>query len=71
MIVQVGKKIKPEQLENKKNELFIAPERFTENAISQPPYDTIPWYDAKLWQFFEKNNKVGDVIWNVGSIITM
>jgi hypothetical protein len=69
MVVQVGKKVWPDQLENKKHQLFIAPEGFTENAKSQPPYDTVPWYDAKLWQFFEKHNKKDDCIWNVGSII--
>lgn len=68
MIVQVGKKIWPDQLENINNELFIAPENFTENASSQPPYNTIPWYDAKLWQFFEKYGKKNDCIWNVGGL---
>ena len=68
MVVQVGKKIWPDQLENKKHQLFIAPEGFTENAKSQPPYNTVPWYDAKLWQFFEKYNEKDDVIWNVGSL---
>jgi hypothetical protein len=68
MVVQVGKKIWPDQLENKKYQLFIAPENFTQDANSQPPYETIPWYDAKLWQFFEKYNKKGDCIWNVGSL---
>ena len=53
---------------DKKHQLFIAPENFTENAQSQPPYNTVPWYDAKLWQFFEKNNKEGDCIWNVGAV---
>ncbi len=67
MVVQVGKKIWPDMLEGKKYQLFIAPEKFTENAISQPPYKTVPWYDAKLWQFFEKYNQQGDCIWNVGA----
>jgi hypothetical protein len=67
MVVQVGKKIWPDQLENKKHKLFIANENFTENALIQPPYKTVPWYDAKLWQFFIKNKKKGDCIWNVGS----
>jgi hypothetical protein len=70
MVVQVGKKVWPDQLENKKHQLFIAPEGFTETAKSQPSYDTVPWYDAKLWQFFIKYNQKGDCIWNVGSIKT-
>ena len=68
MVVQVGRKVWPDQLENKKHQLFIAPESFTETAKSQPPYKTVPWYDAKLWQFFEKFNQKDDCIWNVGSL---
>ena len=68
MVVQVGKKIWPDQLEGKKHELFIAPENFTETAATQPPYNTVPWYDAKLWQFFTEHCQKGDCIWNVGGM---
>lgn len=50
MVVQVGKKVWPDQLENKLHELYIAPENFAAMATEQPPFRTVPWYDAKLWQ---------------------
>ena len=68
MVVQVGKKIWPDQLENKLHQLFIAPERFGDVALTQPPYPTVPWYDAKLWQYASQNWQPGDCIWNVGSV---
>ena len=68
MVVQVGKKIWPDQLEDKNAQLFIAPEGFGDTALSQPPYSTVPWYDAKLWQFAVKNWCDGDCIWNVGAV---
>lgn len=69
MIVQVGKKIWTEQMDRIKNkELFIAPEKFMDTALRQPPYVTIPWYDAKLWQFVEKHGENGDFIWNVAGL---
>jgi hypothetical protein len=67
--VQVGKKVYEDQL-RKNDTLYIAPEYFTSKAIHQPPYDTIPWYDAKLWQFVLLNSKDGDYIWNVSSLPT-
>lgn len=68
MVVQVGRKIWPDLLENKKSTLFEAPERFGDNAIHQPPYHSVPWYDAKLWQFVMKHGEPGDCIWNVGAV---
>ena len=69
MVVQVGKKIWPDQLGATKAEgdgeweftgpkrfeaeLFVAPERFFEVAKAQPPYPTVRTYDAKLWRRFE------------------
>jgi SAM-dependent methyltransferase/predicted O-methyltransferase YrrM len=32
-----------------------------------PDYDSVPWYDAHLWQFFEKDGQDGDYIWNVAA----
>ena len=68
MVVQVGRKIYPDQLEKIKHQFFVAPEPFADNALRQPPYDTVPWYDAKLWQFVEQHGEDGDYIWNVGKI---
>lgn len=68
MIVQVGKTIWPDQLADVKHKLFVAPELFTEVSAIQPTYNTVPWYDAKLWQFVLKHGNSGDSIWNVGSV---
>ena len=71
MCVQVGKTVWPDQLRDGKDKLYVAPEFFSTTATLQPPYDTIPWYDAKLWQFFIKDGKDGDYIWNVASLPTV
>ena len=68
MVVQVGKTIWEDQLSNKNHQLFIAPEGFGSRALLQPPYPTVPWYDAKLWQFATINWNKGDCIWNVGAV---
>lgn len=67
MIVQVGKKIWQDQMEGMDCQLFVAPEKFYETAIHQPPYKTVPNYDAKLWQFVLQYGEDGDAIWNVAS----
>lgn len=66
MVVQVGKKIWPDQLELDRTTLFISKERFHDVAKEQPPYPTVKAYDAKLWTFFKIHGKSGDYIWNVG-----
>ena len=68
LIVQVGRKIWKEVLEGKNFELFVAPERFGDTAQEQPPYQTVPWYDAKLWQFVLRHGMDGDFIWNVAGV---
>jgi len=65
LVVQVGKKIWPDQLEGIKHNLYISPERFSDDAEIQPPYPTVKSYDAKLWRFVLKNAKDGDFVWNV------
>jgi len=64
-VVQVGKKIWPDQLEAPRSKLYIAPEKFYVPAEKQPPYNTIKSYDAKLWQFVVEHGQDGDYIWNV------
>lgn len=68
MIVQVGKKVWREVLEGKDYELFVAPERFGDAGLQQPPYSSVPWYDAKLWQFVLQHGRDGDCIWNVAAV---
>lgn len=64
-VVQVGKKIWPDQLDQSRTKLYIAPEKFWEKAKEQPPYNTVKTYDAKLWQFVLKEGQAGDYVWNV------
>lgn len=66
MVVQVGKKIWPDQLPEK-SELFISPLRFVDPIAETPPYDTLLNYDAKLWPFVLKHGQEGDFIWNTAS----
>lgn len=69
LIVQVGKKIWDDMIEHiPHHRLFVAPEQFHVDAKLQPPYSTVPWYDAKSWQFVLDHGMSGDYIWNVGSI---
>ncbi|CAM9623907.1 unnamed protein product, partial [Ectocarpus fasciculatus] len=68
MIVQVGKRVWREVLEGKNYELFKAPERFGDLGLVQPPYSSVPWYDAKLWQFAVQHGMDGDCIWNVAAV---
>jgi len=70
-VVQVGKKLWPDQLGKEgKNifmaNLYVAPEDFAQNASKPPPYPSVTNYDAKLWQFVLKYGRDGDYIWNVG-----
>ncbi len=66
MIVQVGKKIWPDQLEGIHHRLFVSPYDYTEDVRSEeaPPYDTLLHYDAKVWPFVLAHGEPGDFIWN-------
>ncbi len=67
--VQVGKTVWDDQVSHIKNKIkYVAPENFAENTKDLPPYDSVPWYDAKVWQFFMKHGEDGDYIWNVGAV---
>ena len=67
-VVQVGKKIWPDQIDGKKTKIYISDEKFWEDANEQPPYNTVPSYDAKLWKYVVKYGRNGDYIWNVGGV---
>ena len=69
MVVQVGKNVDPASLLHNgvKDELFVAPERFKDMAEIEPPYETLSWYDAKLWRFVLQGAQEGDYIWNVAT----
>jgi len=65
-VIQVGKKIWDDQLDLTRSKLYVAPQKFWESTSKLPPYPSIPQYDGKLWQFFEKEAGI-NLIWNVGS----
>eukprot|EP01117_Protostelium_nocturnum_P010623 TRINITY_DN3823_c0_g1_i1.p1 TRINITY_DN3823_c0_g1~~TRINITY_DN3823_c0_g1_i1.p1 ORF type:complete len:358 (-),score=121.47 TRINITY_DN3823_c0_g1_i1:806-1879(-) len=66
LLVQVGKRVWPDQVEHIKHTLYVAPEKFWEISKRLPPYPSVSTYDAKLWQFVEDHGESGDFIWNVG-----
>jgi DNA modification methylase len=66
-VVQVGKKIWPDQIITERTTLYISDEKFMDVAKHQPPYPTVATYDAKLWTFFKQHGRSGDYIWNVGA----
>ncbi len=69
LIIQVGKEVTDEQISHiSKKKKYISPQNFAENATRLPPYNSVPWYDAKLWQFFVVDGQEGDYIWNVGGV---
>jgi hypothetical protein len=54
---------------DKKHQIFYPNQPFPAETSLQPPYPTIPWYDAKLWQFVLQHGQNGDYIWNVGRLL--
>ena len=68
MIVQVGAKIWPDQLDGINHELFISEYAFKENISEEfqktLPYNSLLNYDAKVWPFIVKYGEPGDFIWN-------
>lgn len=46
-------------------EVYKVFEARKQKAISSPPYNSNPWYDAKCWQFIKKHAKKGALIWNI------
>ena len=68
-VVQVGKKVWPDQLDLTRTKLIISDEKFFNVAEIQPPYPTVKTYDAKLWKYVLEMGKDGDYVWNVGKDI--
>jgi len=79
LCVQVGKQIYTEYLEPRtlkdgtiiQDLVYVSPEEFAKNAEKQPPYPTIPWYDAKLWRFVLEHSENNDAIYNVAIMPTV
>lgn len=66
-VVQVGRTIWPDQIDQKRTKLYKSDQLFHEIARELPPYNTVKTYDAKLWKFFVKDGQDGDFIYNVAS----
>eukprot|EP00029_Vermamoeba_vermiformis_P009202 TRINITY_DN4517_c0_g1_i1.p1 TRINITY_DN4517_c0_g1~~TRINITY_DN4517_c0_g1_i1.p1 ORF type:complete len:251 (-),score=14.19 TRINITY_DN4517_c0_g1_i1:141-893(-) len=66
-VVQVGKKVWPDQLELDRTVLYIAEEKFFEVSKQPPPYPSVATYDAKVWQFVLQHGENGDLVWNVAA----
>lgn len=66
-VVQVGKKIWPDQLELDRTQLYVAEEKFFEVSKQPPPYPSVATYDAKVWQFVLQHGENGDLVWNVAA----
>lgn len=47
--------------------IYKAPEYFTQDAVHQPPYNSLSNYDAKLWQFAMVDAQHDDYIFNIAS----
>ncbi len=68
-VVEVGKEIWSDQLDETRTKLYKKEENFWDIAKEQPPYPTVSTYDAKLWKFAKAHGEDGDYIWNVGKDI--
>ena len=66
LVLRVGKRIWPDQLEGFRNKLYTSPLKFYQKATVLPPYPSVETYDAKLWEFVLKEGQDGDYVWNVG-----
>jgi len=47
--------------------ILVAPEKFEQDASHPPPFPSCPNYDAKAWQFMQREAADGALFWNVGS----
>ena len=50
-----------------KAELFVAPERFEQDARQPPPFPSCSNYDAKAWRFVKQHATQGALFWNVAA----
>ena len=46
--------------------VYIAPERFEQNAKLPPEWPACSNYDAKVWRFLREFGRPGALVWNVG-----
>lgn len=63
--IVVGRTVWWDQIDPSRTCIIECDIPFTENARIQPPYQTVPSYDAKVWEYVQRWGKKGDYIWNV------
>lgn len=64
-VVQVGRKLFDDILENVNHKIYVCNDPFRRKADVLPPYTALEHYDAKVWSFACKYGEDGDLIWNV------
>lgn len=66
-LVTVGADYKPSStaLSDRIKNIYQAPEKFDQKAKITPPFQSNPWYDAKLWRFILDHGGNNDLVWNV------
>lgn len=47
--------------------VWVAPERFEDDARERPPFPSCSNYDAKAWQFLRRHAAPGALFWNVAA----
>lgn len=47
--------------------VWLAPERFEQEAQERPPFPSCSNYDAKVWRFIKRNATEGALFWNVAA----
>ncbi len=47
--------------------VWLAPERFEQDAQERPPFPSCSNYDAKVWRFIRQNATPGALFWNVAA----
>jgi hypothetical protein len=68
-LVQVGKKIWPDQLSGAT--IHVHPARFRDPCKAVPPYDTPLTYDGKVWDMFLAAGATGQsFLWNTAGVVT-
>lgn len=68
-VVQIGKRIWPDQVDSSRVTIYVADEYFGHRAAAPPPYPSVATCDAKVWSHVEKHAADGDIVWNSAGFI--
>ena len=50
-----------------RSKVWVAPEKFEQDARDKPPFNSCSNYDAKVWQFIKRHAQPGAFFWNVAA----